>query len=192
MPPVRMRTVPYRARHGYLYTVSGFAVGAIVGLHRRGRRFADDPLLVLLFGVHPATAVGTDLLYAALTKSGGTVAHGRKGPHRLGHHRPPGPGSIPPPPSPSGCWRNCLRAATPSAPSFHWPGFALLTATAIPSAAACGITPPPRRFRSAPVLPGQDHRRRRGRPRRACHRSSVGAGAPASPRCTSSTPNFRR
>ena len=37
------------------------------------------PLLVLVFGVHPATAVGTDLLYAALTKAGGTVAHGRKG-----------------------------------------------------------------------------------------------------------------
>src|ERR1700758_1512229 len=34
------------------------------------------PLLILLFGVHPATAVGTDLLYAAATKSGGTVVHG--------------------------------------------------------------------------------------------------------------------
>ena len=37
------------------------------------------PLLVLLFGIHPATAVGTDLLYAAITKSGGTVVHARKG-----------------------------------------------------------------------------------------------------------------
>ena len=37
------------------------------------------PLLVLLFGVPPATAVGTDLLYAAITKAGGTVVHGRKG-----------------------------------------------------------------------------------------------------------------
>src|SRR5260370_5203852 len=34
------------------------------------------PVLILLFGVHPATAVGTDLLYAAATKTGGTVAHG--------------------------------------------------------------------------------------------------------------------
>jgi uncharacterized membrane protein YfcA len=34
------------------------------------------PLLVLLFGVHPATAVGTDLLYAAATKSVGTLVHG--------------------------------------------------------------------------------------------------------------------
>ena len=34
------------------------------------------PLLILLFGIHPATAVGTDLLYAAATKTGGTLVHG--------------------------------------------------------------------------------------------------------------------
>lgn len=34
------------------------------------------PLLVLLFHVHPATAVGTDLLYASITKSAGTAVHG--------------------------------------------------------------------------------------------------------------------
>ncbi len=37
------------------------------------------PILVLLFGVHPATAVGTDLLYAAATKSVGSCVHGLKG-----------------------------------------------------------------------------------------------------------------
>ncbi|HLO61847.1 MAG TPA: sulfite exporter TauE/SafE family protein [Azonexus sp.] len=63
----------------YLYTLSGFAVGAIVGLTGVGGGSLMTPLLVLLFGVHPATAVGTDLLYAAMTKAGGTVAHGRKG-----------------------------------------------------------------------------------------------------------------
>ncbi len=63
----------------YLYTLSGFAVGTIVGLTGVGGGSLMTPLLVLLFGVHPATAVGTDLLYAALTKAGGTVAHGRKG-----------------------------------------------------------------------------------------------------------------
>lgn len=36
------------------------------------------PLLVLLFGFHPATAVGTDLLYASVTKSVGTVVHGKR------------------------------------------------------------------------------------------------------------------
>ena len=33
------------------------------------------PLLVLLFGFHPATAVGTDLLYASVTKTWGTAVH---------------------------------------------------------------------------------------------------------------------
>jgi uncharacterized membrane protein YfcA len=34
------------------------------------------PLLILLFGIHPSTAVGTDLLYAAATKAGGSLVHG--------------------------------------------------------------------------------------------------------------------
>jgi uncharacterized protein len=37
------------------------------------------PLLVLIFGIHPITAVGTDLLYAAVTKTGGTLVHQRRG-----------------------------------------------------------------------------------------------------------------
>jgi len=36
------------------------------------------PLLVLIFGIVPATAVGTDLLYAAITKTGGVWVHGRR------------------------------------------------------------------------------------------------------------------
>lgn len=63
----------------WLYTLSGFAVGVIVGLTGVGGGSLMTPLLVLLFGIHPATAVGTDLLYAALTKAGGTVVHGKKG-----------------------------------------------------------------------------------------------------------------
>ena len=62
-----------------LYIVSGFVVGAIVGLTGVGGGSLMTPLLVLLFGVPPATAVGTDLLYAAFTKAGGTVAHARQG-----------------------------------------------------------------------------------------------------------------
>jgi uncharacterized protein len=34
------------------------------------------PLLILLFGIHPAAAVGTDLLYAAATKTAGSIVHG--------------------------------------------------------------------------------------------------------------------
>lgn len=58
---------------------SGFAVGAIVGITGVGGGALMTPLLVLLFGVAPATAVGTDLLYAAITKTGGTVVHARRG-----------------------------------------------------------------------------------------------------------------
>ena len=63
----------------WLFSLSGFFVGAIVGLTGVGGGSLMTPLLVLLFGIHPATAVGTDLLYAALTKAGGTVVHSRKG-----------------------------------------------------------------------------------------------------------------
>src|SRR5271155_4762254 len=58
------------------YTLSGFAVGAIVGLTGVGGGSLMTPILVLLFGIHPATAVGTDLLFASVTKSVGSVVHG--------------------------------------------------------------------------------------------------------------------
>lgn len=61
-----------------LYTLSGFAVGALVGLTGVGGGSLMTPLLVLLFGIHPATAVGTDLLYAACTKSVGVLIHARR------------------------------------------------------------------------------------------------------------------
>ena len=63
----------------WLYPLSGFVVGGIVGLTGVGGGSLMTPLLVLLFGIHPATAVGTDLLYAAIPKSGGTVVHAKKG-----------------------------------------------------------------------------------------------------------------
>jgi hypothetical protein len=60
-----------------VFVLSGLAVGAIVGLTGVGGGSLMTPLLILLFGIHPTTAVGTDLLYAAATKSAGTLAHGR-------------------------------------------------------------------------------------------------------------------
>ncbi len=59
-----------------LYSLSGFAVGMLVGLTGVGGGSLMTPLLILLFGIHPVTAVGTDLLYAAATKSVGTFVHG--------------------------------------------------------------------------------------------------------------------
>ena len=63
----------------WLFTVSGFLVGLIVGVTGVGGGSLMTPLLVLFFGVSPATAVGTDLLYASLTKSLGGWVHSRNG-----------------------------------------------------------------------------------------------------------------
>ena len=59
-----------------LYSLSGFAVGLLVGMTGVGGGALMTPILILLFGVHPAMAVGTDLLYAAATKTGGSLVHG--------------------------------------------------------------------------------------------------------------------
>lgn len=63
----------------FMYPLAGFAVGGIVGLTGVGGGSLMTPLLVLLFGVSPSVAVGTDLLYAAVTKTGGTLAHSIRG-----------------------------------------------------------------------------------------------------------------
>lgn len=54
---------------------SGLLVGLLVGLTGVGGGSLMTPILVLLFGFKPTVAVGTDLLYAAITKSGGTWVH---------------------------------------------------------------------------------------------------------------------
>lgn len=62
-----------------LFILSGLFVGLVVGVTGVGGGSLMTPILVLLFGIHPATAVGTDLLYAAATKSVGTAVHGFNG-----------------------------------------------------------------------------------------------------------------
>ena len=59
-----------------LYVLSGFLVGVLVGMTGVGGGSLMTPLLILLFGIHPTTAVGTDLLFAASTKTVGTLVHG--------------------------------------------------------------------------------------------------------------------
>jgi uncharacterized membrane protein YfcA len=59
-----------------LYVLSGFAVGFLVGMTGVGGGSLMTPLLILLFHVHPGTAVGTDLIYASVTKTGGSLVHG--------------------------------------------------------------------------------------------------------------------
>lgn len=60
----------------WLYAASGFLVGLLVGLTGVGGGSLMTPLLILLFGFAPVTAVGTDQLFASVTKSAGSVVHG--------------------------------------------------------------------------------------------------------------------
>ena len=60
------------------YVASGFGIGLLVGLTGVGGGSLTTPLLVLLFGISPTAAVGTDLLFAAITKSVGALVHGAK------------------------------------------------------------------------------------------------------------------
>lgn len=62
-----------------LYSIAGLAVGILVGMTGVGGGALMTPLLVLGFNISPLVAVGTDLLFAAVTKSVGTVAHGWQG-----------------------------------------------------------------------------------------------------------------
>jgi uncharacterized membrane protein YfcA len=62
-----------------LSVLSGFVVGLLVGLTGVGGGSLMTPLLILVFDTHATTAVGTDLLYAAATKSVGSLTHGLRG-----------------------------------------------------------------------------------------------------------------
>jgi hypothetical protein len=61
------------------YSFAGAFVGFLVGLTGVGGGSLMAPLLILLFGFSPAVAIGTDLWFAAITKTAGGLVH-----HRLG------------------------------------------------------------------------------------------------------------
>ncbi|TFH30043.1 MAG: sulfite exporter TauE/SafE family protein [Myxococcales bacterium] len=60
-------------------SASGFLVGLLIGLTGVGGGAVMTPLLILLFGVRPTMAVGTDLAYATITKIFGSAAYIRRG-----------------------------------------------------------------------------------------------------------------
>jgi uncharacterized membrane protein YfcA len=60
------------------FVIAGFLVGAIVGVTGVGGGSLMTPLLIFLYGVKPYLAIGTDLLFAAFTKAGGTVSLARQ------------------------------------------------------------------------------------------------------------------
>ena len=57
----------------------GFGIGLLVGMTGMGGASLMTPLLILIFGVQPVTAIGTDIFYAAVTKTFGGVQHLRAG-----------------------------------------------------------------------------------------------------------------
>ncbi|WP_411883925.1 sulfite exporter TauE/SafE family protein [Polaromonas sp. YR568] len=63
--------------HEFAFVFAGFAVGLVVGLTGVGGGSLMTPLLIFFFGVKPHLAIGTDLLFAAFTKMGGTVSLAR-------------------------------------------------------------------------------------------------------------------
>lgn len=64
--------------HDLAFVFAGFAVGLIVGLTGVGGGSLMTPVLIFFFGVKPHLAIGTDLLFAAFTKMGGTVSMARR------------------------------------------------------------------------------------------------------------------
>ncbi|MDC9728213.1 MAG: sulfite exporter TauE/SafE family protein [Methyloprofundus sp.] len=60
-----------------MHVAAGSLVGFIIGLTGVGGGSLMTPILVLGFGISPAIAVGTDLLYAAITKASGVFFHHR-------------------------------------------------------------------------------------------------------------------
>lgn len=58
---------------------AGFGVGLLVGLTGVGGGSLMAPIMILIFGVAPSTAVGTDLWFAAITKIVGGWVHGKRG-----------------------------------------------------------------------------------------------------------------
>lgn len=63
----------------WIAIASGFGVGAIVGITGVGGGSLMTPLLLSVFKLNPAVAIGTDLWFAALTKTSGSIAHHRHG-----------------------------------------------------------------------------------------------------------------
>src|SRR5436305_5083339 len=61
------------------FTLSGFLIGALVGVTGMGGCSLLTPILVIFFGFKPTLAVGTDILHGAIFKSFGAVRHRRLG-----------------------------------------------------------------------------------------------------------------
>src|SRR5438270_10913517 len=61
------------------FTLSGFLIGALVGMTGMGGGSLMTPILVIVFGFKPTLAVGTDILHGAIFKTIGAIRHRRLG-----------------------------------------------------------------------------------------------------------------
>jgi uncharacterized membrane protein YfcA len=78
-----------------LIVVFGLGVGTLVGLTGMGGGSLMTPLLIIVFGIKPVTAVGTDLAYGAVTKTVGGWRHFRHGTVDMGMSGWMAVGSVP-------------------------------------------------------------------------------------------------
>ncbi len=62
-----------------IIVVFGFGIGLLIGMTGMGGGSLMTPLLILVFGIQPVTAVGTDIFYGAVTKTAGAWRHIKHG-----------------------------------------------------------------------------------------------------------------
>ncbi|MDI3328194.1 MAG: sulfite exporter TauE/SafE family protein [Alicyclobacillaceae bacterium] len=63
---------------GWEVSLGGFVVGLLIGLTGMGGGFIMTPMMIFIFGVAPSVAIGTDLVYASVTKMVGAWQHWRQ------------------------------------------------------------------------------------------------------------------
>src|SRR6201995_1177669 len=73
----------------------GFGIGVLVGMTGMGGGSLMTPLLILIFGTSPTTAIGTDIFYSAITKMVGSWRHLKMGKGNLELVKWPSFGSVP-------------------------------------------------------------------------------------------------
>ena len=88
----------------------GFGIGLLVGMTGMGGASLMTPMLILIFGIQPVTAIGTDIAYAAVTKSVGGYKHLKLGTVHKGLAFWLAVGSVPAAISASGSSSSCSRA----------------------------------------------------------------------------------
>ena len=73
-----LATPPGSVMDGFGFSIAGLLVGTAVGATGVGGGSLMTPILILFYGISPAVAVGTDLLYASISKAWGVVLHQRR------------------------------------------------------------------------------------------------------------------